>query len=317
MLFRSCFLSASLILLSFQAAADTLPFSYSLINLGSGDYQYDYTIYNNGSLGATVPVQLFDVFFDPALYSDLSIVTPSPLASQWAETIFPAGLGQPADFDVLAQPPNGGIPVGGTASGFAVDFTWLGQGQPGFQPFQISDSGDFALLQSGNTINPVPLGNFAGGTASNPAPLQGSLVGSVSPTIGGSGSQDYYSFLWAGGAFNVTASINGTTGSFSYGSGGNCSNLGNVTLNGGSFTGTFGNNGTLAAGQYCIGIDATSVGLNPTFGLTFNTPVEGIGSGVPAAPEPSTITLLFVGTGFFVGAGMISVLRRKKRSRQV
>lgn len=137
------------------------------------------------------------------MYSGLSIVTPSSLASQWTEQIFPAGGGLPADFDV-STPQNGGIPVGGTVgtvsptvTGFAVDFTWLGQGQPGSQPFQVSDPYDFALLQSGNTISTVSLGTLQGGTASNPVPLpSGPLVSEVGGTIAGEGSQDYYSFLW-------------------------------------------------------------------------------------------------------------------------
>ena len=314
MLFRSCFLCASLILLSFQSVADSLPFIYTQTNLGGGEYQYNYSIYNNGSLGAGVPVQLFDVAFDPALYSGLSIVTLNPLASQWNETILSAVGSSPADFDVSAAPPNGGIPVGGTAgtvngSGFAVDFSWLGQGQPGSQPFQVYDPNSFALLQDSNTISTVSL-SLEDGTVSNPAPLPGGpLVSAVTGTIGGPGSEDYYSFLWAGGAFNVTASINGTPSNgstyvFSYGASGigGCNSLGSATLNSAdSFTTIGGNNANLAPGQYCIGIDANSVNDTP-LGLTFafNTPVEG------TAPEPSTFALLFAGTGM-----LISVLRRR------
>jgi hypothetical protein len=316
---RPWVLGAAIILFSFQSAADSLPFVYSVSSLGGGEFQYNYSIYNNGTLGTGVPVQLFDVAFDPALYSGLSIVTPSSLASQWTEQIFPAGGGLPADFDV-STPQNGGIPVGGTVgtvsptvTGFAVDFTWLGQGQPGSQPFQVSDPNDFALLQSGNTISTVSLGTLQGGTASNPVPLpSGPLVSEVGGTIAGEGSQDYYSFLWAGGAFNVTASISGTgTQSYnlSYGVSGSCNTFGSTTLNSGdSFTGTLGNNTQLAAGQYCIGIYANAVG-DPIYGLTFNTPVEGVTLG---APEPSTIALVFAGTGM-----MIIMLRRRRAAGKV
>jgi hypothetical protein len=310
-LLRACFLCASLFFLSFQAIADSLPIVYSLINLGAGEYQYDYSIYNNQTLGAGVPVQLFDLAFDPAFYSGLSIVTPNPLASQWTEQIFPAVGSSPADFDV-STPQNGGIAVGSTVSGFAVDFTWLGPGQPGSQAFQVYDPNSFAQLQSGNTITTVSFPNLQGGTASNPVALPvGSLIGSLGAN-GGQASQDYYSFLWAGGAFDVTASIGGGAGSsygFSFGVIGNggCSSLGSVTLNGAdNFAGTVGNNGFLAAGHYCIGIDALTAGLNPTFGITFNTPIEGIGA-APSAPEPSTFALLFVGTGI-----LISVARSRR-----
>ncbi len=318
-LLRSGVLSAALILLSFQAVADSLPFTYSLVNLGSGEYQYDYSIYNNGSLGAGVAVQLFDIDFDPVLYSNLSIVTPNPLASQWTEQIFGAVGSSPAFFDV-STPTNGGIAVGDTVSGFAVDFDWLGTGQPASQPFQVYDPNSFAELQSGNSG--LILSSFEGGTASDPASLPaGSLVGSVNGTIGGDGLTDYYSFLWAGGAFNVTASITGTTNDgssyiFSYGlsGSGGCSSLGSATLNSGdSFTGMVGNNSSLAAGQYCIGIDANSVN-DPGFTITFDTPVE---STVPETPEPSTIALLFAGTGLFVCTGIMSMLRRRRAARKV
>jgi hypothetical protein len=311
---RSWLLTAPIILFSFQALADSLPINYGLVNLGGGEYQYDFSIYNNGSLGAGVPVQLFDIAFDPALYTGLSIVTQNPLASQWNETILGAVGSSPADVDVSAANGNTGIQVGSTVSGFAVDFSWLGQGQPGSQPFQVYNPNSFALLQSGNTISAVPPISLQGGTASDPTPLPGSLVDSVSGTISGNGSQDYYSFAWTGGAFNVTASINGTGSqsyAFSYGvSGiGGCNSLGSATLNSvDNFTGTVGNNANLAAGQYCIGIDANTVG-DPGFGITFNTPVEGI---APVSPEPSTFAMLLAGTGM-----MISVFRRKKRSREV
>ncbi len=319
MLLRACFLCASLVFLSFQATADSLPVAYSLINLGGGEYQYDYSIYNNGTLGGGAPVQLFDIAFDPVFYSGLSIVTPNPLASQWTEQILAPVGSSPADLDVSA-PQNGGIQVGSTASGFAVDFKWLGQGQPGSQAFQIFDPNSFAQLQSGNTITAVPVSNLPGGTPSSPTPLPGGpLVGGVTAGIGGNGSESYYSFLWAGGAFNVTASLGGASGGSSYifsygvsGSGG-CSNLGSVVLNSADgFAGTLGSNNAppLAAGQYCIGIDANSV-ADPASGvtlspLTFNTPVEGIGAAA-SAPEPCTFGLLFVGMGM-----LISVLRRRR-----
>lgn len=306
---RSGILTAAVIIFSFQAIANSLPFSYSLFYLGGEEYQYDYSIYNNGSLGSGVALQLFDLYFDPALYTVLSSAT----SSQWSGQVFPAGGGLPADFDVLAV--NGGTAPQSTATGFSVDFDWLGQGLPGSQPFTVSDPNSFATIQSGNTIDPITLSAFQGGTTSDPASLPaGSLVGSVSGAIGGNGSQEYYSFLWAGGAFDVAASITGATNSgasyiLTYGLSGSagCSNLGTATLNGGdNFMATLGNNAALTSGTYCIGIDANSVN-DPGFTITFNTPVE---STAPIAPEPSTVALLLG------GAGIISVLRAKKRGRK-
>lgn len=152
-LIRTWVLSSLAILLSFPAGASTLVFNYDVISLGGQQYQYNYSVYNNGSLGAGVPVQIFDIDFDPALYSALSVATPDPLALQWNETFLtPVGSG-PADFDVEAANGNNGIAVGTTVSGFAVDFTWLGGvgSQPGSQQFEIDDE-NFALLQTGDTV---------------------------------------------------------------------------------------------------------------------------------------------------------------------
>jgi hypothetical protein len=131
--------------------------NYNVINLGNAEYQYDYSISNNGSLGSGVPIQLFDIFFDPTLYQGLSIVTPpapAAPAAQWSQIILNAVGSVPADYDALAL--DGGIPAGTTISGFAVQFDWLGQETPGSQPFQIYDPNTFALLQSGSTSTAAP-----------------------------------------------------------------------------------------------------------------------------------------------------------------
>jgi hypothetical protein len=152
------------------------------------------------------------------------------------------------------------------------------------------------------------LNGFQGGTTSAPVVLLGgSSVNGLTGTIGGQGSEDYYLFYWAGGAFSATASITGASSTASYLftdglAGGSCSGGASQTLNSGdSFTSTLAS-ANLAPGQYCIGIDANSAN-DPNFSLTFNTPVNG-------APEPSGFILLSA------GLGMIGVLRRARRSRQ-
>jgi len=152
--------------------------------------------------------------------------------------------------------------------------------------------------------------DFQGGPSSMPVPLPSGLqVAEVTGTIGGFGSQDYYSFLWDGGAFDAAASITGAPNAeasylFSEGVAGSCSSGGTATLDSSdSFAGTIGI-ADLAPGQYCIGIDATSLN-DPGFTLNFNTPVTGTGT-----PEPSGFLLLSI------GLGMISVLRLTKRSRE-
>ena len=145
------------------------------------------------------------------------------------------------------------------------------------------------------SVTPV-LGNFQGGPSSSPVFLVGSSVGGITGTIGNFGSQEYYSFLWDGGAFSASASIAGANANASYlfseGVVGSCSGGGSQTLNGGNnFTGTIAIS-SLPAGQYCIGISANDVN-DPAFTLVFNTPVSGV-------PEPSTLVLLTAGLGTFV-----------------
>lgn len=79
---------------------------------------------------------------------------------------------------------------------------------------------------------------------------------------------------------------------------GSCSSGGEQTLNGtNNFTGTIAIP-NLAAGQYCIGINANDPS-DPPFTLVFNTPVSGV-------PEPPGLVLLSV------GLGVLGALRLKR-----
>jgi hypothetical protein len=149
------------------------------------------------------------------------------------------------------------------------------------------------------------LTNFQGGTSAAPVFLFSALpVGGVTGSIGGQGSEDYYSFNWGGGAFSATASITGANSLASYlfsaGVTGTCSSGGSATLNSGdNFTGTI-SIASLAPGTYCIGLNANNPN-DPAYALTFNT-------ALPAqTPEPSDFVLLSA------GLGMISLLYLKKR----
>jgi hypothetical protein len=149
----SRFAAGVLLVLATQAFADTPPsIQYTLIPLGGNVYQYVYSITNNGTFPGGASVKLFDIFFDSSLYqkSSLQIVTPSSLQSQWSEVllaVIPPVI--PAEYDALSL--QGGIPVGNTVTGFSVKFTWLGQGLPGPQLFQVSDPTTFQVLQVGQT----------------------------------------------------------------------------------------------------------------------------------------------------------------------
>lgn len=160
-------------------------------------------------------------------------------------------------------------------------------------------TGSFAAIVGG-TMNLYPQASttveallmLQGGTTSAHVFLAGTPVGGLTGTISGEGAQSYYSFYWNGGAFSASADVidapSGASYLYSLGAPGTCNAL-SATLNGGDgFSGTI-STPNLAAGQYCIGLDANSSN-DPTFSLIFNTPVGG-------APEPSTLFLLSAGIG--------------------
>ncbi len=174
----------------------------------------------------------------------------------------------------------------------------------------ISDSASIPISNPQVTVGyeiPAALTNFQGSAGSSPTLLpSGELVGSISGSIGGLGSQNYYSFFWPGGVFSATASLTNVTGStssylFSQGVAGTCDSGGSMTLNtGDSFTGTI-TNSNLLGGLYCIGLYANNP-VDPNFTLTFNTPVSN------PAPEPAGFVLMAA------GLGMIAALRLRKRA---
>ncbi len=145
-----------LLLLCAAIPAQASIVQYSLTALGGNTYQYDYSVTNDGSLGAGVAIEAFAVQFDPALYDEnsLTIVTPEPLALDWDQLILGSGLLVPAAFDVLAL--SNGIAVGTSVSGFAVQFNWLGLGTPGAQTFEVYDVASGDLIEQGSTVVPLP-----------------------------------------------------------------------------------------------------------------------------------------------------------------
>lgn len=127
--------------------------------------------------------------------------------------------------------------------------------------------------------------NTQGGTVSSPVFLIN--VAQVDGAIAGAGSQDYYTFYWEGGTFSASASLTNTspgdTFSFSAGVAGSCNTLASETLNSGdSFSGTI-SLPSLAAGNYCIGLNETA-GTDPNYSVTFNTALS--------TPEPSELALV-------------------------
>jgi hypothetical protein len=148
------------------------------------------------------------------------------------------------------------------------------------------------------------LNGFQGGSTSAPVfLLGGSPVAGVTGSIGGPDAEEYYGFYWGGGAFSASADVTGAAAGASYlftegNASSSCSGGASETLNSAdSFANTIAI-ANLAPGQYCIGLDANSL-LDPTFALTFNTPVTG-------TPEPSSLVPLLI------ALGMIGLLRRAK-----
>lgn len=155
---RKIILAGSFLLITgLTAPAQAVSIQYDVVALGGNQYRYDYSVTNDGSLGSGAAVQLFDIFFDPASYleSSLMIATPVPLGQDWDQLILASAPGVPAAYDALALA--GGIADGTTVAGFAVEFSWIGQGLPGAQPFEIYDPVTFALLEQGISTSPVPV----------------------------------------------------------------------------------------------------------------------------------------------------------------
>jgi hypothetical protein len=102
---------------------------YDAVDLGGGDWQYNYIV--NGTF--TGNSNGFTIYFDESTYTNLTDITaPS------------------ADWDLLISQPVISLPMPGYFDGlalnnltgsynFSVDFTWLGSGTPGSQPFEFYD----------------------------------------------------------------------------------------------------------------------------------------------------------------------------------
>ena len=150
--FRAIQFFAVAILLSSTAHADLV--QYQVTSLGANTWRYDYTINN------TTPSAGFDeltIYFDPSKYSLLN----SPVApAGWDPLVIQPDTGIPADgyFDVLNL--GGLLADGASFTGFSIEFTYLLNGTPGSQSYDLYDSSDFILVGSGRTTgaptNDVP-----------------------------------------------------------------------------------------------------------------------------------------------------------------
>ncbi len=120
------------------------PLSILLEPLGGSRFRKTFTLFNE----VTKPLELIDLEFDPALYAEdsLGIVSAAPLANDWDQFLLGSAIDVPAVFTLAAL--RGGVGLGGSVSGFAVEFDWLGAGLPTSQAFSVFDRSSFELLYS-------------------------------------------------------------------------------------------------------------------------------------------------------------------------
>jgi len=266
-------------------------------------------------------------------------------ANPGTTTLFIPGLGAATFTDQLYAVSSGNMTFNGEAGVYAVGINdpnisslVLVAGDPGYNlATSITYSGTGGLGNGGGTGNifPTTAGNLQfvrqqppiagpatitavltqsesgpGGTTSAPASFTGTTpIGSISGTISGLGAQDYYSFYWGGGPFVASAAISSasalSTYLFSAGSIGSCDSIGSSNLSTSNNWTSIISSSNLAAGQYCIGLTATS-SYDPPFTLTFDTPVS-------ATPEPNGMVL--VGAGLALAAIGRAVARRARAGR--
>jgi hypothetical protein len=155
---HSAFLIASLTTGSLAAAQ----VSYTVADVSGSTWEYNYSILNNT---AVTSIGEFTVYYTLGEYSNLKLES-SP--KNWSSIVAQPDASLPADGFFDAQALDGGLTHGNTATGFSVEFTYLGKGTPPAQAFDIVDPNTFATLTSGETSGKsiaapeIDLGSSAG-----------------------------------------------------------------------------------------------------------------------------------------------------------
>jgi hypothetical protein len=148
-------IAALFLLTTFVGFAHAVQIGYTTQDLGSGQWEYTYTVQNSSP---SVTTQEFTVFFDYGLYQNLDVSAYTSAKPNWsiitAEPVLILGSPQPGFYDALSLA--SGIPSDSNEGGFSVNFQWLGTGTPGSQGFDIVDTSTYATLYEGQTT-PVPL----------------------------------------------------------------------------------------------------------------------------------------------------------------
>jgi hypothetical protein len=133
------------------AIGEATTIKYQATNVSGSTWTYEYSV-GNDSLGSAI--EEFTIFFDLSLYQNLS-VSGSP--ADWDSIVVQPDLLLPDDGYLDALALASGIGVGASQSGYAVQFEYLGTGQPGAQPFDIVDPTTLVTIETGTTeVVPVP-----------------------------------------------------------------------------------------------------------------------------------------------------------------
>jgi hypothetical protein len=130
------------------ATAQSVSITFDASQIGPDRWQYVYDVANVALPDA---IEEFTIWFDAALYGNLSIVTPNPPAADWDELVAQPDpiISDDGFYDTLAL--SGGIAPGTNVAGFAVEFDWLCAGTPGGQPFEIINPDTFQPICAGTT----------------------------------------------------------------------------------------------------------------------------------------------------------------------
>jgi len=141
---RSCARLLALLLAAWAGPAHALTVRFTVTDLpdlpeSPDRWRYDYTV-------DSFPYDAgwgFTVYFDPLLYG--SIETPLPaVGAGWSAVAYQP---DPGSFDGLYDA-EATVDAPSVASPFTVVFTWLGDGAPGAQPFELRDYPNYKVVES-------------------------------------------------------------------------------------------------------------------------------------------------------------------------
>jgi hypothetical protein len=126
--------------------SDATQVSYSATSLGSGRWQYDYTIAN---MSLSPAVKEVTIRFDYGKYQSLEVAGTTP--SGWNSIVWQPDpfLSDAGAFDTLSS---SGVLPGNVVGGFSARFTWTGTGTPDAQWYEVVNPVTFATIDSGWTV---------------------------------------------------------------------------------------------------------------------------------------------------------------------